>query len=78
MQQLMTIKKYAELKAISEVTVRRQIKSGDIQVERFGRAVRVVPNESRADFKNFDLPGYLKDSRERTRASKITSPRKAK
>ena len=78
MQQLMTIKKYAELKAISEVTVRRQIKNGDIQVERFGRAVRVVPNESRADSKNFDLPGYLKGSRERTRASKMTSPRKAK
>ena len=59
MQQLMTVKKYAELKAISEVTVRRRIKSGEIQVERFGRAIRIVPSQTGYLSSAMDIPEYL-------------------
>jgi len=59
MQQLMTVKKYAELKAISEVTVRRRIKSGEIQVERFGRAIRVIPSQSSYCSSVLNIPEYL-------------------
>ena len=59
MQQLMTVKKYAELKAISEVTVRRRIKSGEIQVERFGRAIRIVPSQTSYWSSAIDIPEYL-------------------
>lgn len=63
MQQLLTVKEYAKLKRISENTVRRRIASGDIRVERFGRAVRVVPEEARAGYELVDLPSYLKAPR---------------
>ena len=59
MQQLMTDKKYAELKAISEVTVRRRIKSGEIHVERFGRAVRVIPSQTSYRSSVMNIPEYL-------------------
>jgi excisionase family DNA binding protein len=59
MQQLMTVKKYAELKAISEVTVRRRIKSGEIQVERFGRAIRIVPSQTGHWSSAMGIPEYL-------------------
>ena len=58
MQQLLSVKEFAALKAISEVTVRRQIKSGAIKVERFGRAVRIVPASS--DSNSYKpIPSYL-------------------
>lgn len=60
MQQLMTIKEYAQLKRISENTVRRRIEKGLLEVERFGRAVRIVPDEKRAGYELVDLPAYLK------------------
>lgn len=60
MQQLMTIKEYAQLKRISENTVRRRIENGLLEVERFGRAVRIVPDERPAGYELVDLPAYLK------------------
>jgi excisionase family DNA binding protein len=63
MQQLLTVKEYAQLKRISENTVRRRIASGNIKVERFGRAVRVVPEEARTGYELVDLPSYLKTSK---------------
>lgn len=63
MQQLMTIKEYAQLKRISENTVRRRIENGLLEVERFGRAVRIVPDERRAGYELVDLPAYLKGSK---------------
>lgn len=59
MQQLLTIKEYAQLKRISENTVRRRIDSGEIDVERFGRAVRIVPKVNPVGFELVDLPTYL-------------------
>lgn len=58
MQQLLRVKEYAALKAISEVTVRRRIKSGEIQVERFGRAVRIIPEPHYSGTYNA-IPSYL-------------------
>lgn len=63
MQQLMTVKEYAQLKRISENTVRRRIKTGVLEVERFGRAVRIVPDEKRPGFELVDLPAYLKSAK---------------
>lgn len=66
MQQLMTIKEYAQLKRISENTVRRRIESGEIDVERFGRAIRIVPKVNPVGFELVDLPAYLaKKSKEK-------------
>ena len=59
MQQLMTVKQFAELKHISENTVWRCIAKGDIKVERFGRAVRIDPTISNEGFENVNLPSYL-------------------
>jgi excisionase family DNA binding protein len=59
MQQLMTVKEYAALKAISENTVWRCIAKGEIKVERFGRAVRIDPQADAAGFENVNLPSYL-------------------
>jgi excisionase family DNA binding protein len=59
MQQLMTVKEYAALKCISENTVRRHISAGNIRVERFGRAVRIVPDDPMAGFEFVNLPAYL-------------------
>ncbi len=59
MQQLMTIKEYAQLKRISENTVRRRIDCGEIAVERFGRAVRIIPSQAISGFELVDLPSYL-------------------
>ncbi len=47
MQQLMTVKEYAALKRISENTVRRLIGAGTLEIERFGRAIRIRPSQSR-------------------------------
>ena len=63
MQQLLTVKEYAQLKRISENTVRRRIKSGLIEVEWFGRAVRIVPDDKRAGYELVDLPAYLKGTK---------------
>jgi excisionase family DNA binding protein len=63
MQQLMTVKEYAQLKRISENTVRRRIKSGLIEVEWFGRAVRIVPDDKRVGYELVDLPAYLKGAK---------------
>lgn len=59
MQQLMTVKEFAELKHISENTVWRCIAKGEIKVERFGRAVRIDPTIANAGFENVNLPNYL-------------------
>jgi excisionase family DNA binding protein len=59
MQQLMTVKEYAALKAISENTVWRCIAKGEIKVERFGRAVRIDPKANAEGFENVNLPSYL-------------------
>ena len=59
MQQLMTVKEFAELKHISENTVWRCIAKGQIKVERFGRAVRIDPTIAAAGFENVNLPSYL-------------------
>ena len=59
MQQLMTVKEFAELKHISENTVWRCIAKGQIKVERFGRAVRIDPTIVAAGFENVNLPNYL-------------------
>ncbi|GEM_PF-546173 len=59
MQQLMTVKEFAELKHISENTVWRCIAKGEIKVERFGRAVRIDPTVAAAGFENVNLPSYL-------------------
>lgn len=59
MQQLVTIKQYAALKAISENTVWRCIAKGEIKVERFGRAVRIDPQANATGFENVNLPNYL-------------------
>ena len=67
MQQLLTVKEYAQLKRISENTVRRRIATGEIRVERFGRAVRVVPEEARAGYELVDLPSYLRAPRTATK-----------
>jgi excisionase family DNA binding protein len=55
----MTVKEFAELKHISENTVWRCIAKGDIKVERFGRAVRIIPTTAVAGFENVNLPSYL-------------------
>lgn len=59
MQQLMTVKEFAELKHISENTVWRCIAKGEIKVEKFGRAVRIDPTVAAAGFENVNLPSYL-------------------
>jgi excisionase family DNA binding protein len=59
MQQLFTVKEYAAIKRISENTVWRRIASGEIKVERFGRAVRIIPNPTVSGFEYVDLPAYL-------------------
>ena len=59
MQQLMTVKEFAELKNISENTVWRCIAKGEIKVERFGRAVRIDPTIAVEGFENVNLPDYL-------------------
>ncbi len=63
MQQLLTVKEYAQLKRISENTVRRRIKTGVLEVERFGRAVRIVPDEKRTGYELVDLPAYLRSAK---------------
>jgi|GEM_PF-4562092 len=60
MQQLLTVQEYASIKRISENTVRRRISSGQLRVERFGRAVRIVPDEPQRGFEQVDLPAYLR------------------
>jgi hypothetical protein len=62
MQQLMTVKEYASMKRISENTVWRGIASGAIKVERFGRAVRVIPTPDVSGYELVDLPAYLQVS----------------
>jgi len=59
MQQLVTVTQYAALKAISENTVWRCIAKGEINVERFGRAVRIDPQGNATGFENVNLPNYL-------------------
>ncbi len=60
MQQLLTVQEYASIKRLSENTVRRRISSGQLRVERFGRAVRIVPDEPQRGFEQVDLPAYLR------------------
>lgn len=74
MQQLMTVKEYAAIKRISENTVWRGIANGEIKVERFGRAVRIVPTSTALGFELVDLPVYLQISGE----SKTNSTEKKK
>ena len=61
MQQLMTVKEYAVLKAISENTVRRLIQANKIQVERFGRAIRINPCQIDNELSHVDASNYLKN-----------------
>lgn len=69
MQQLMTVKEFAELKNISENTVWRCIAKGEIKVERFGRAVRIDPTVAVAGFENVNLPSYL-TKKQKTKSTK--------
>ncbi len=62
MQQLLTVREYAELKRISENTVRRLIARHEIEVERFGRAIRINPHKSLDGFEKVNLPDYLHEA----------------
>lgn len=74
MQQLMTVKEYAALKRISENTVRRLISAGALEVERFGRAIRIRPAQNQDNLNWVDLIKYqsnqvlLKSNKKQRRA----------
>jgi excisionase family DNA binding protein len=65
MQQLLTVKEYAALKAISENTVRRLIQANKLEIERFGRAIRINPEPLGADLRQVSASSYLMNRKTR-------------
>ena len=59
MQQLLTIKEYAAVKAISENTVRRLIQANKLEIERFGRAIRINPCPVGSELTYVEATSYL-------------------
>ena len=48
LERLLTIQKVAELEAVSPKTVRRRIAAGELRAIRYGRTLRIRPQDLRA------------------------------
>ena len=48
LERLLTVEEVAELESVSPKTIRRRIAAGDLRAIRYGRALRIRPQDLRA------------------------------